>query len=45
MKNRTFYILLGIIFFIGTGITVGLMIYGYNLWKTISIVELISNWK
>lgn len=44
MKDKTFCILLVLIFLIGTGITIGMLIHGYNLLQTISIVELISNW-
>ena len=44
MKDKTFYLILVAIFIIGTGITAGLMIHGYNLWKEISIVEMIANW-
>ncbi|MCQ2502473.1 MAG: hypothetical protein MJ084_01775 [Saccharofermentans sp.] len=44
MKDKTFYILLALIFVIGTGITIGMFIHGCKLFQTISIVELISNW-
>lgn len=44
MKDKTFIALLAIIMVIGTGVTAGLMIHGYNLWKEISIVEMIANW-
>ena len=44
MKDKTFISILAIIMVIGTGVTAGLMIHGYNLWKEISIVEMIANW-
>jgi len=44
MKDKTFIAILAIIMVIGIGVTVGLMIHGYNLWKEISIVEMIANW-
>ena len=44
MKDKTFSAILAIIMVIGTGVTAGLMIHGYNLWKEISIVEMIANW-
>ena len=44
MKDKTFIAILAIIMVIGTGVTAGLMIHGYNLWKEISIVEMIANW-
>lgn len=44
MKDRTFLILLAVVMTVGTAATAALMIYGYNLWKEISIVEMISNW-
>ena len=44
MKDKTFIALLAIIMVSGTGVTAGLMIHGYNLWKEISIVEMIANW-
>ena len=44
MKDKTFIAILAIIMVIGTGVTAGLMIDGYNLWKEISIVEMIANW-
>lgn len=44
MKDKTFILILAIIMVIGTGVTAGLMIHGYNLWKEISIVEMIANW-
>ena len=44
MKDKTFIALLAIIMVIGTGVTAGLMIHGYKLWKEISIVEMIANW-
>ncbi|MBQ2156690.1 MAG: hypothetical protein II438_09680 [Clostridiales bacterium] len=44
MKDKTFIAILAIIIVIGTGVTAGLMIHGYNLWKEISIVEMIANW-
>ena len=44
MKDKTFIVILAIIMVIGTGVTAGLMIHGYNLWKEISIVEMIANW-
>ena len=30
--------------FAGIGVTAALMVHGYNLWKEISIVEMIANW-
>lgn len=44
MKDKTFIAILAIIMVIGTGVTASLMIHGYNLWKEISIVEMIANW-
>ena len=44
MKNKTFAIILALVIIIGVGVTAGLMIHGYNLWKQISIVEMIANW-
>lgn len=44
MKDKTFIAILAIIMVIGTGVTAALMIHGYNLWKEISIVEMIANW-
>lgn len=44
MKNKTFAIILTLMIIIGVGVTAGLMIHGYNLWKQISIVEMIANW-
>ena len=44
MKDKTIIAILAIIMVIGTGVTAGLMIHGYNLWKEISIVEMIANW-
>ena len=44
MKDKTFIAILAIIMVIGTGVTAGLMIHGYNLWKEISIGEMIANW-
>ncbi|MCR4729661.1 MAG: hypothetical protein K5881_01900 [Saccharofermentans sp.] len=44
MKDRTFITILAVVMVIGIGITAGLLIHGYNLWKEISIVEMIANW-
>lgn len=44
MKDKSFIAILAIIMVIGIGVTAGLMIHGYNLWKEISIVEMIANW-
>ena len=44
MKDRTFGIILAVITVIGIGVTAALLIHGYNLWKEISIVEMIANW-
>lgn len=44
MKNKTFGIILTLVIIIGLGVTAGLLIHGYNLWKQISIVEMIANW-
>ena len=44
MKDRTFGIILVLITLIGIGITAAMLIHGYNLWKDISIVEMIANW-
>lgn len=44
MKDKTFVIILAVIMAVGIGITTGLLIHGYNLWKEISIVEMIANW-
>ena len=44
MKDKTFLIILALVTFIGIGITAALVIHGYNLWKNISIVEMIANW-
>ena len=37
MKDKTFIMILAIVMVIGIGVTTGLMIHGYNLWKEISI--------
>ena len=44
MKDKTFAMILAAIMVIGIGTTAALIIHGYNLWKEISIVEMISNW-
>ena len=44
MKDRTFGIILAIVAVIGIGVTAVMLIHGYNLWKDISIVEMIANW-
>ena len=44
MKDKTFGIILTAVMLIGIGITAALVIHGYNLWKDISIVEMIANW-
>ena len=44
MKDKSFAIILAAIMVIGIGTTAALIIHGYNLWKEISIVEMISNW-
>jgi hypothetical protein len=44
MKDKTFLIILALVTVIGIGITAALVIHGYNLWKNISIVEMIANW-
>lgn len=44
MKDKTFGIILAIVAVIGIGVTAAMLIQGYNLWKDISIVEMIANW-
>ena len=44
MKDRTFVIILAVIMTVGIAATTALLIHGYNLWKEISIVEMIANW-
>ena len=44
MKDKTFVIILAVIMAVGVVATTALLIYGYNLWKEISIVEMIANW-
>ena len=44
MKDKTFITILAIVMVIGIGVTTGLLIHGFNLWKEISIVEMIANW-
>ena len=44
MKDKTFVIILAVIMAVGVAATTALLIYGYNLWKEISIVEMIANW-
>ena len=44
MKDKTFGIILIAITVIGIGVTTALLLHGYNLWKDISIVEMIANW-
>ena len=44
MKDKTFIIILAAVMIIGIGTTAALIINGYNLWKEISIVEMIANW-
>ena len=43
MKDKTFITILAVLMVIGIGVTVGMMIYGYQLWQQISIVEMIAN--
>lgn len=44
MKDKTFVIILAVIMTVGIATTTTLLIHGYNLWKEISIVEMIANW-
>lgn len=44
MKDKTFAIIMIAVTLIGIGTTAALLIHGYNLWKDISIVEMIANW-
>ena len=44
MKDKTFITILAVLMVIGIGVTVGMRIYGYQLWQQISIVEMIANW-
>ena len=44
MKDKTFAIILIAITVIGIGTSAALLVHGYNLWKQISIVEMIANW-
>ena len=44
MKDKTFAIVLIAITVIGIGTSAALLVHGYNLWKQISIVEMIANW-
>ena len=44
MKDKTFVIILAVIMVVGIATTTALFIHGYNLWKEISIVEMIANW-
>lgn len=44
MKDKTFVIILAVIMVVGIATTTAILIHGYNLWKEISIVEMIANW-
>ena len=44
MKDKTFAIVLIAITVIGIGTSAALLVHGYNLWKQISIVEMVANW-
>lgn len=44
MKDKTFAILLIAITVIGIASSAALLVHGYNLWKQISIVEMVANW-
>ena len=44
MKDKTFAVILSLVVAAGIGVTAALMVHGYNLWKEISIVEMIANW-
>ena len=44
MKDKTFAVILIAIMVVGIGTSAALLVHGYNLWKQISIVEMIANW-
>jgi len=44
MKDKVFYAVLAALIVSGIAVSAAMMIYGYNLWKDISIVEMIANW-
>lgn len=44
MKDRTFYIVLALVTVAGIAVTTWMIIHGYNLLQSISIVEMIANW-
>ena len=44
MKDKTFAIVLIAITVVGIGTSAALLVHGYNLWKQISIVEMVANW-
>ena len=43
-SKKLMALLLAAVMIIGIGTTAALIIHGYNLWKEISIVEMIANW-
>ncbi|MBR1906495.1 MAG: hypothetical protein IJ819_08555 [Clostridiales bacterium] len=45
MKDRTFLIILALVTLAGIAVTTALAIHGYRLWQSISIVEMIANWR
>ena len=45
MKDKTFLIILALVTLAGIGITTALVIHGFRLWQSISIVEMIANWR
>lgn len=45
MKDKTFLIILILVVIAGMATTTALVIHGYRLWQSISIVEMIANWR
>lgn len=45
MKDKTFLIILALVTLAGIAVTTALTIHGYRLWQSISIVEMIANWR
>ncbi|MCR5489306.1 MAG: hypothetical protein K6F03_04505 [Saccharofermentans sp.] len=45
MKDKTFLIILALVTLAGIAVTTALTLYGIRLWQSISIVEMIANWR
>lgn len=44
MKDKIFYMVLALITIAGIAVTAAMLIHSYNLFQSISIVEMIANW-